>query len=319
MGAVIHGQSHKVLKHLRKPSAALAVYWLYCSRTNNEGVSWSSLERLAKDTGWSINSLTAARRYLVKHKALESVKKYVQPRWRKLPADELKLKLQLDRNEYFRPTGHFITDDGEVLPLLYSGGDAHPDENSDLSNCATSQNIQDGQNDSKLNTSIELDSSKDSASNDAQPEDKPQKPKSDYQLLVEAVGFYFFAVEPEHITEKVKIGQLTTIAGWLNGTSDPVGLGKLSHPATPVQVKAFAEWWDKNHSKNGKPLSRPRGVGTFITRWREWAAEVRQQQQRKQAAVANAPTRDEVEMTPQQKNVLREYLQRQAQKTRRLS
>src|SRR5690606_5238072 len=96
MSAVIHGQSHKALKHLRKPTPTLTVYWLYCSRMNNEGVAWTSLRRLADDTGWSINSPMPARRYLVKHKALEPVKNYVRPAWRKLPEAERKRKMQLD-------------------------------------------------------------------------------------------------------------------------------------------------------------------------------------------------------------------------------
>jgi hypothetical protein len=122
MSRTIHGLSHKSLKVLRRSPAALAVYWVYVSRTNNEGVAWPSAARLAIDLGWVKDTCLEGRKLLVEHEALERVKEYVRPEWRKLDEAERKRKISLDRSEYYRPTGYIIVN-GVRLPLLYNGSD----------------------------------------------------------------------------------------------------------------------------------------------------------------------------------------------------
>lgn len=120
MSNTIHGSSHQVIKFMRKNSAALAVYWIYISRTNAENVAYPALRKLAVDTGWSINLCKDARDWLVEHKALEEVSDYVRPSWRTLEENEKKKKLNLDKAEYYRPTGN-IEIDGKSYSLLYFG------------------------------------------------------------------------------------------------------------------------------------------------------------------------------------------------------
>ena len=126
MSRTIHGQSTKALKSLREKPAALAVYWCYVARMNNEGVSWPSARGLAKDTGWNKSSCLEARQLLVTLCALEAVTDYIRPEWRKLPEGEQKKRTGLDRSEYFRPTGHIVVEDQKFM-LLYNGGDESND------------------------------------------------------------------------------------------------------------------------------------------------------------------------------------------------
>jgi len=126
MSRTIHGLSHKAIAPFRKCPASLAVYWIYVSRMNNEGVAWPSGASLAKTTGWNKGACLDGRGFLVEHEALELVKGYIRPEWRKLDAITLKRKLTLDRSEYYRPTGYIMLPDGESTAkfwMLYNGGD----------------------------------------------------------------------------------------------------------------------------------------------------------------------------------------------------
>jgi len=120
MSNIIHGLSHKALKYMRKRPATLAVYWIYISRTNHENVAWPSIRGLERDTAWNRTTCQEARAWLVEHQALERVSDYIRPEWRGLDEKELKQKRNLDRAEYYRPTGHIVID-GEVFPMLYFG------------------------------------------------------------------------------------------------------------------------------------------------------------------------------------------------------
>ncbi len=122
MSRTIHGQSTKALKYLREKPAALAVYWCYVARMNNEGVAWPGARGLAKDTSWNKATCLEARQLLVGLCALEPVLNYIRPEWRKLPDGEQKKKKGLDRSEYFRPTGYIIVNEQKLM-LLYNGGD----------------------------------------------------------------------------------------------------------------------------------------------------------------------------------------------------
>lgn len=119
--STIHGLSHKAIKHFRDKPAALAVYWIYCSRTNNEGVAWPSLRGLAESTGWNTTTVSKARKWLVEHGALERVSDYVRKAWRALPDADRRKAVGLDKSEYYRVTGT-IEIDGTRHDLLYFGG-----------------------------------------------------------------------------------------------------------------------------------------------------------------------------------------------------
>lgn len=122
MSNVIHGQSHQVMKHFRQEPAALAVLWIYASRTNRDNVAWPSARGLAHDTGWGKDTCLNARAFLVEHQALEPVADYVRPAWRKLEAAAKSRKMNLDKAEYFRPTGKFVVE-GKEYPIFYYGGE----------------------------------------------------------------------------------------------------------------------------------------------------------------------------------------------------
>jgi hypothetical protein len=122
MSRTIHGKSHEAIKAFRKKSAALTVYWVYVSRMNNEGVTWPSVSRIAKDTGWNKNTCLDARSYLVSIQALERVTDYTRPDWRTLEPQALARKRNFDKSEYYRPTGYVLMN-GKRLPMLYNGAD----------------------------------------------------------------------------------------------------------------------------------------------------------------------------------------------------
>lgn len=136
----IHGQSHRAIKFLRQQPAALAVLWIYASRTNQDNVAWPSVRGLAHDTGWGKEACLKARVFLLEHEALETVEKYVRPAWRKLALADRTRKVNLDKSEYFRPTGRLVIE-GKSYPIFYFGGDTssaiedeskYPDEGSDV-------------------------------------------------------------------------------------------------------------------------------------------------------------------------------------------
>lgn len=116
--STIHGKSHAAIRFFRQCSASLEVYWIYISRTNYENVAWPSSKGLAKGTDFNKNTVLKARRWLVEHGALERVKDYTRPEWRGLPEKERKVKLALDHNEYYRPTGKLKVSETEYV-LLY--------------------------------------------------------------------------------------------------------------------------------------------------------------------------------------------------------
>lgn len=122
MSRTIHGRSTKALKHLHKAPAALAVYWCYVARMNDDNVAWPSARGLEHDTGWNQETCLNGRALLIELGALIAVKDYVRPEWRELEAGAKARLLNLDKSQYYRPVGS-ITVKGKKLPLLYTGGD----------------------------------------------------------------------------------------------------------------------------------------------------------------------------------------------------
>ena len=162
MGAVIHGASHKALKHFRKNPAALSVYWNYCARTNYENVAFPSLRLLAKDTSWSTNACKEARDWLVEHGALERVPDYIRPAWRNLAEGEKRRRIGMDRSQYFRPTG-VLCIKGTTFSLLYEAqrdNEDTSDTSLDVSPHETSYAVEHPHDDTELDSSSLLDSRK---------------------------------------------------------------------------------------------------------------------------------------------------------------
>jgi len=176
----IHGLSHKAISAFRDKPAALAVYWIYVSRTNVDGVAWPTLRGLVRDTGWSINACKEARKWLVEHGALETIDEYIRPKWRKLEGLEKTHVRNLDQSEYYKVTGTIMVDTIE-LDMLYFGGnedsdieDDNPDDYThvsphdtsvrivtpvaDVSPQPTSVGTQQARRDTELGISINLDS-----------------------------------------------------------------------------------------------------------------------------------------------------------------
>ncbi len=126
MSGIIHGLSHKAIAAFRDTPAALAVYWIYVSRMNKDGVAWPSAAGLARNTGWVKDTVLIGRYWLVEHEALEEVKDYIRPEWRNLDEKTKQQKLNLDRSEYYRPTGYIILNE-KKYPMLYHGGNETSD------------------------------------------------------------------------------------------------------------------------------------------------------------------------------------------------
>lgn len=123
--STIHGASWEAIAAFREKPAALAVYWIYCARVNRDNVAWPSLRGLAKNTGWSVSACQEARKWLVAHGALEPVVGYTRPQWR-TASEKRRAELQnLDRAEYYRPTG-YIEFAGRFDLLYIPGKDTAP-------------------------------------------------------------------------------------------------------------------------------------------------------------------------------------------------
>lgn len=186
MTAAIHGLSHKALKHFRKNPAALAVYWVYVSRTNVEGVAYPALRGLAKDIGFCKDTCKKSRDWLVSVKALERVETYERPEWRELPDQDKTRRINLDKAEYYRVTG-YIEVKGERIYMLYHGSlekSVIDYENSDVLHSLTSDGIDHRRGltsetaRTELNTLKELNTIKDAAPEIAAVSVEPTIPES---------------------------------------------------------------------------------------------------------------------------------------------
>lgn len=122
MSRTIHGRSTKALRHLHAAPAALAVYWCYVARINQEGVAWPSGRGLEHDTGWNEETCLKGRALLVELQALVQVKDYIRPDWRELEPKDMARRRNLDKSQYYRPTGYIVVA-GKKIPMLYTGGD----------------------------------------------------------------------------------------------------------------------------------------------------------------------------------------------------
>jgi hypothetical protein len=127
MSGIIHGTSYKILHLMRDPGPTLAIYWDYIARANNDNVAWPSLKTLAKDTGWGKTAINEARQWLIDHQALEPVTDYTRPQWREKEPQELARLRNLDKAQYFRPTGYIVVD-GKQYDLLYVARNQEADE-----------------------------------------------------------------------------------------------------------------------------------------------------------------------------------------------
>jgi hypothetical protein len=217
MSRTIHGLSHKAIAAFREKPAALAVYWIYVSRMNNEGVAWPSGAGLAKSTDWNKEACLDGRGFLVAHEALERVEGYIRPEWRKLDAKVLKRKLILDKAEYYRPTGYILLgkDNTDKFWLLYNGGDEPSEVDGSLNDGQPRRpskppttGAPDGRPDQpELDSSLDSDSKNELDSKDASDVSKPFNTKpSDSKPAADTDDDWIKAHTSPELYEKLKGG-----------------------------------------------------------------------------------------------------------------
>lgn len=269
----IHGKSPRAIKYFREEAAALAIYWVYCARVNYENVAWGSLRGLAHDTGWaSPATCKKARDWLIKHKALEEVKGYVRPAWRKLPEAERKKKVGLDRNQYFRPTG-VLEINGDVLPLLYHPDqekrrkrkpdvppdstskpvpDVSPDDTSntpvDVPRGVTShavEHLQDGTELDSLKTQLDSSRSSELDGAAAAATAEPERPNI-FTYYEQAFGFLITPM----VADELKLVAQEFPDGWV---ADAFKEAALSNGRNLKYVKAILLRWQREGKSNGAP------------------------------------------------------------------
>jgi hypothetical protein len=317
MSRAIHGKSHEAIKSFRKTPAALAVYWIYASRMNNEGVTWPSLPRLAKDTGWNKNTCHEARNFLVACGALERVEGYIRPDWRKLTPQELTRVRNFDKSEYYRPTG-YINVSGKRVPMLYNGADedsALEEQSSDVLLGRTSAvgghpvvaDIRSGGN--VLNTTLVLEKEKEAA-NAAPleiPADKPKQPRKRKPAapkpvmlrsegkpypLYDTVERLIWGIAYDDNAPRQWDDPIGGIAKWLNGDIakwQKKPYGYISKPAEPRHVEMFVKWYATAH----KGAELPRQFAKFVNYWREWGTAMRAKQVAVEIVQEPEPTEDD--------------------------
>jgi DnaD/phage-associated family protein len=253
MSSVIHGKSHQVLKFLHKRPAALAVLWIYASRTNYEGVAWPSIRGLMKDTGWTV--CDEARDYLVEHGALERVEGYIRPQWRKLSLDERTRKINLDKSQYYRVTGVFVQD-GIEYPVFYHGANEAIDtENdpSDVGRSSTSDVVDHGPGATELNTNGELDSKKIKLTTTTNGRGSHREEND----RASTIGAVYAAYEnmagtiTPHIRDEIQAALIDTPAEWL---IDAIHIAEEHNKRFWAYVKGILKTWkEKGRDNPPKP------------------------------------------------------------------
>ena len=126
----------------------------------------------------------------------------------------------------------------------------------------------------------------------------PRSAELEPDIIYETVETHIFGIEGTPDMPYQWSGRCGQITSWLKGavaSVDGQEVGKISRPAAPEHIKAFARAWVKEHT--GAPL--PRKPDRFVEHWRAWAS--------KQAAAR--PRTDLQEATPEDKAALvREYV-----------
>ena len=267
MSSTIHGQSHQAIKHFRDNPAALAIYWIYCSRVNPDNVAWPSLASLMRDTGWSRTYVNKARKWLVDHGALIEMKKYIKPEWRHLEGAELRKKQGMDRTKYYRPTA-YLEIDGQKYAMLYNP-QAEPSDSESYENIPESTHttrsteLHSVESVPELSTSsTERDTKKDISpqNGDSAPEEKAvtstkkeRPPNVWYDVIAETMG-----------AQGYTNGQIE----WVLRATGKNGYAKydLTTPLTdPEQVRVFWRWYQS--TCEGCSLSSPKTVQDYVMRW----------------------------------------------------
>lgn len=264
MGSVIHGASTKALKHMRQHPATMAVYWVYCARTNHENVAYPTLRGLERDTGWCKNECDQARQWLIEHQALEVVEGYVRPEWREIEPQKRARLINLDKTEYLRPTGRLVVDN-VIYPMLYTGKqeasdiEEHEEENdipdvlpqltSDASGHQSTVDINQGR--TELNTSKEskLDTTV-ARGKKRQGGKREKKPVQRSDIFKKLAEMSFDVVDTSTVSART-VTKVNRLEKWL---------AENSPGATVETLTAFYIWYD---AKTKGRVSRPRYVDTF--------------------------------------------------------
>lgn len=117
---------------------------------------------------------------------------------------------------------------------------------------------------------------KTSASGDARRSDQPEKEPVNFKLIYDALAVAYDMGESGDIEAEKMGGRVGMIASWLDGrkgTLQGKRLGKISKPAQPEHVAAFARDWKAGRvpGVDSKGLSLPRDPVKFVEHWRAWA------------------------------------------------
>ncbi|MBZ0279402.1 MAG: helix-turn-helix domain-containing protein [Anaerolineae bacterium] len=304
MSRTIHGKSTAALKHLRKAPAALAVYWCYVARMNNEGVAWPSSRGLQTDTGWNRNTCAEARTLLVELGALEELKDYIRPEWRKLQPAALAQKKNLDQAEYYRPTGKLVVD-GKAYPMLYIGADddnpidadGRPDQPSKIpdglrhrpSTPSTVGGVDHRPDRPELDSSIELDSKKTQLDSSPIPAPNGAGASPDWisaffqalaafakaelgrDLAFEAICRDLFGIEHTAIEDKSTRGRINGLAKTARANFQTVyqqhftdGWTRDLEEKLARAIPAFVKSWRAAHADTAVPLARDKFGTAFL-------------------------------------------------------
>lgn len=267
---IINGLSHKAIKYFRDEPAALAVYWIYCSRVNNEGVAWPSIRGLAESTGWSKQTVTNARKWLVERGALEPVADYTRPQWRNLPPAEQNKKKGLNRSEYYRVTG-VICIDGTRYDLLYIPGhtpaselevpDVLPGRTPTAQDAYAIGRLPDRTElsiSSELNTSPELDTTTTSGVVVDFPATQKERERARvFRAYEENIGLL-----TPMLADKIKDALDLFSADWI---IEAIGIAVQQERRAWSYVEGVLKNWKRNGKRDPRRASRPAAQGEFLS------------------------------------------------------
>lgn len=270
MSRTVHHDFRNAVKLLRKEPAALAVYMIYVSRMDNQAVAFPSIRGLSKDTGWSTRKVQDARTYLTTMGLLTRIDN---------PSDN-----PMDRRAFYRVNDSFEYE-GKTYYTLFNGAQV-PDVRDEKEHMHVLPNSTPRTTPSNVDAvarKVVPPSEGKSIPNGIEPAAKaaakrkkskanPRSAELEPDIIYETVETHIFGIEGTPDMPYQWSGRCGQITSWLKGavaSVDGQEVGKISRPAAPEHIKAFARAWVKEHT--GAPL--PRKPDRFVEHWRAWASK----------------------------------------------
>lgn len=121
--------------------------------------------------------------------------------------------------------------------------------------------------------------------------EKPPAPPRERDNVFDAVAEHIYDIDASQMNAEG--GRIAMISNWLKGKTDGAKgrkVGFISAPATPENVKRFAQDYRNEHPN----ISIPRDLVKFVEAWRAWATKLNRQRLR------IIPAQTEPELTPEQ-------------------